>query len=146
MKRQIRTEVVINAGKEKVWNTLTNFTDYPKWNPFIKSIKGQLEAGKKLTNLLVIGNKEYTFKPVIKSVMPYKKFAWLGSMGIKGIFDGYHFFEIEEISASQVKLIHGENFSGILSGYIYYKIGTATLNGFISMNQALKEQAEGNLS
>ncbi|RYZ45415.1 MAG: SRPBCC domain-containing protein, partial [Chitinophagaceae bacterium] len=37
MNKQIKTEIVINASKEKVWAILTNFSQYPQWNPFIVS-------------------------------------------------------------------------------------------------------------
>ena len=49
MKKEIKTEVLINALPEKVWSVLTNVEEYPNWNPFIKWIKGDLEVGNKIT-------------------------------------------------------------------------------------------------
>lgn len=45
MSLQIRTEIVIQASKEKVWSILTNLGAYPEWNPFIVSSKGSIEKG-----------------------------------------------------------------------------------------------------
>jgi len=144
MSKNIRTEIVINATPEKVWSILTNFGDYPKWNPFIVSIKGDLKAGQRIENTMMNGEKKFVFKPKVLSVVPNKYFDWLGSLLIKGIFDGHHYFQIEQVNSSQVKLIHGENFSGILSGFILRKIGEQTRNNFIAMNQAIKKLSEQN--
>jgi hypothetical protein len=142
MSNTIRTEIVINASKEKVWSILTNFHDYPHWNPFIISIKGDLAINKKLINTMLNGAKTFVFKPKVRSVVPNKYFNWLGSLWVKGLFDGHHYFEIEELSPLQVKLKHGENFSGILSNYIMKKIGNETRSNFIKMNNAVKNLAE----
>jgi hypothetical protein len=82
------------------------------------------------------------FSPTVLSVVPYQYFDWLGSLFVKGLFDGHHYFEIDELAPNQVKLIHGEHFSGLLSGYILKKIGEDTRTNFIRMNTALKSRAE----
>ena len=142
MSNSIRTEIIINASREKVWSVLTNFSAYPTWNPFITSIKGELKVGGRLENTMMNNGKKFVFKPKVLSVVPGKYFDWLGSLVVKGIFDGHHFFEIEEAGPSQVKLSQGENFGGLLSGYILKKVGADTRNNFIKMNQAIKTLAE----
>jgi hypothetical protein len=142
MNKSIRTEIIINASPEKVWSILTDFGHYPDWNPFIRSISGQLKVGSRLTNAIFNGSKEYVFRPKVLSVLEGKYFDWLGHLGIKGLFDGHHYFEIEELGAGQVKLSHGEDFSGILSGYILKKIANDTRAGFVRMNQAIRDRAE----
>jgi hypothetical protein len=61
---------------------------------------------------------------------------------VKGIFDGHHSFELEEVGNGQVKLIHSEKFSGILSGFLLKKIGADTRNNFVKFNEALKNRVE----
>jgi hypothetical protein len=78
------------------------------------------------------------------SVVPFRYFDWLGSLFIKGLFDGHHYFEIEELAPGQVKLSHGEHFSGLLGTTILKKIAEETRNNFIRMNGAIKQQAEAN--
>jgi len=142
MNKHIKTEIIINASVKTVWEVLTNFSRYPEWNPFFQSIEGELITGKKLKNTMLNGRNKFVFKPVVKSVVPYQSFSWFGSLGIKGIFDGQHFFNLEEIAPAQVKLTHGEYFSGILSGIILKKIGNDTRANFVKMNEALKQRAE----
>jgi len=142
MKHKIRTEIIINASKEKVWSILADLEAYPTWNPFIVQSIGKLQPNTKLKNRLQNGAKTIVFTPKVLSVIPNRYFDWLGVLWIKGLFDGHHYFEIEELSSNQVNLIHGENFSGILSSIILKQIGEDTRNNFVQMNQALKARAE----
>jgi hypothetical protein len=142
MNKSITTEIIINTSKEKVWQILTDFPNYSTWNPFIVNIKGDLTTSNRLAITLVSSTKRYVFKPKVLSIVPNQYFDWLGKLFIRGLFDGHHYFEIDELSASQVKLIQGEHFSGILSNYILKKIGNETRNNFVKMNGALKAKAE----
>jgi hypothetical protein len=146
MNKRIITEIVINASREKVWDILTGFHHYPSWNPFIIRIDGELAKGKRLTNTLFNGKKTFVFRPRVLSVVPYQYFDWLGSLFMRGLFDGHHYFEIEELAPSQVKLIQGEHFSGLLSSYILKKIGEDTRSSFVMMNRAVKALAENRIS
>lgn len=64
--KTIQTEVLIQAPVDLVWKTLTNFSDYSNWNPFIRQIKGTATLGAKLSvTIAPEGNKPMTFKPTI---------------------------------------------------------------------------------
>lgn len=140
----ITTEIVINAPAERVWDILSNFSAYEHWNPFIVKIEGQLQKGAKLKTTLQNGKDTISFKPEIQSIIPGKYFSWKGQLFLPGIFDGHHYFEIQPLNEVQIKLIHGENFSGLLASVIFKKIGNDTRNNFIRMNQSLKKLAENN--
>ena len=113
MNKSIKTEIIINSSKERVWEVLTTFKDYPNWNPFLVCVEGELMPGRRLKNTMINDDKTFVFKPVVLTVAPYQYFDWLGSLFVKGIFDGHHYFEIDEINANQVKLNHGKHFSRI---------------------------------
>ncbi|MBL7767777.1 MAG: SRPBCC domain-containing protein [Flavipsychrobacter sp.] len=142
MNKEIKTEIIIHATREKIWQVLTDFEQYTQWNPFIVSIEGKPVKGTRLKNTLQNGDKQFQFKPVVTVAEPGKSFAWLGSLLVKGIFDGLHSFELEDVGNGQVKLIHAEQFSGLLSGFILKKIGQDTRNNFVKMNTAIKKRAE----
>lgn len=144
MKHQIRTEIVINASRERVFSIITGLSEYETWNPFIIQSKGNPVEGARLVNTMRNGGGTITFKPKVVKVEKNKAFEWLGSLIVKGLFDGHHYFHIEEISPEQANLVHGENFSGLLSSFLLKKIGDQTRQNFIAMNQALKAKAEGN--
>lgn len=49
MAKEIKTEIQIDATPERVWEILTDFDAYPTWNPFIKSITGEVNVGNTIT-------------------------------------------------------------------------------------------------
>ena len=139
--KEIKTEIIINAPKEKVWAVLTNFADYGNWNPFIVSIEGEKAVGKKLKNTLMLNGKANVFKPVIKRWEENEAFAWLGG-GTWKMFTGRHYFLLEDLGNKQTKLIHGEKFGGLLRPIVMRMIGEETLESFLKMNRALKARVE----
>jgi hypothetical protein len=138
----IQTELVINADALTVWSVLMNFEEYPNWIPFIRSISGEKKPGKKLTVFLQPpGGNGMTFKPVVLKLDPNKEFRWKGTLGIKAIFDGEHFFILEALKNSQTRFIHGENFSGMLLP-LMGKLFDKTKAGFELMNESIKRESE----
>ena len=139
----LETSITIQAPVQQVWATLLDFQQYPEWNPFIRSIKGDAVEGTYLENTLQLeGQKPQVFRPEVLRVQQEKEFRWRGKLFVKGLFDGEHYFLLEAIDAQSTKLIHGEHFSGLLSGLIMRLIGDNTEKGFHAMNQALKERCE----
>jgi hypothetical protein len=141
--KSIRTEIVINARPERVWRVLTNFAAYPEWNPFIIRVEGAAIAGSRLRNTMQLeGQKEQIFRPKVLEVVPGKSFRWEGHLFFKGLFDGEHYFLLEALEEGATRLVHGENFRGILAGPLLRMIGKQTREGFLKMNEALKERCE----
>ena len=142
MQNEIMTEIIINSPSQKIYEILTNLSDYEKWNPFIIKSEGIVGVGNRIKNTMKNGDKNIVFKPKILEADGEKKFAWLGSFGMKGIFDGYHYFYLKPIDGNKVLFIHGEKFSGIFARLILNKIRKQTHRNFIMMNEAIKELAE----
>ncbi len=144
-KKQIVAEIIIDAPVEKIWGILTDFNQYSEWNPFIVKSRGVPVVGSTLVNTMKQGDKNMTLKPKIIKAITNRTLEWKGSLIIPGLFDGLHYFKIEQLSNNQSKLIQGELFSGILSGPILKSLKENTTQGFIEMNMALKKLAENNL-
>lgn len=141
--KRIETSIIINASARQVWLQFTNFKSYPEWNPFIRSIKGELKAGNTITvELKPKDQKGMTFTPVVLAAEENREFRWKGKLFAKGLFDGEHFFRIEPLGDNQVKFIHGEQFTGLLVAPLLAMVGNSTKAGFEAMNKALKERAE----
>ena len=47
--RKIETAIEIEAPAGRIWALLTDFARMPSWNPFIRSIAGELKAGASLS-------------------------------------------------------------------------------------------------
>lgn len=140
--REIRTDITIEGTAEDVWRVLMDFDSYPEWNPFIRSIEGSTSNGEKITAVLgATGKRPFTISPTIQEHDAPSRFAWLGSIGTKGVFDGHHQFELAE-SRTNTHFLHYEEFSGILAPLIAPLIRSSTERGFNEMNEALKIRVE----
>ncbi len=133
---------MIDAPAETVWRILIDYENHPNWNPFIRSIKGDKFEGGRLTVFLKPPDSNgMTFNPVIRKFESNRELRWKGKLGIKGLFDGEHFFIIERAKDNQVRFIHGEKFTGILV-WMMSSILEKTREGFNRMNIALKRECE----
>lgn len=140
--KHLKTEITIDAPADVVWGILTDLPAYPQWNPFIVSAEGPVEVGAKLRNRLEPpGGKAMTFSPQVTVVDANRKFEWLGRLGLPGVFDGRHIFELEP-AGSGTRFIQREEFSGILVPLFARSLDGATKDGFVAMNEAIKERAE----
>ena len=143
MAKEIKTEIIINAPIEKVWATLMNFENYPKWNTFITSIEGKSEVCQKLKAFLQPpGAKGMTFKPKVLIVNPNQEFRWVGHLLFPGIFDGQHNFKLIDNGDNTTTFIQSENFKGILVPFLKKMIEINTVQGFRQMNEGLKREVE----
>lgn len=141
--KQLRTSIEISAPPDKVWSILTDFDRYPEWNPFIISIIGKPKIRERLrVTLQPPGSKPMVFKPQVTLFKRGKQFGWLGSLFMRGIFDGHHIFEIEELPDNKCIFIQREDFSGLLVPLLWKSLDTKTRAGFMAMNDKIKDLAE----
>lgn len=143
MAKEIKTEILIYALPEKIWSILTNFDNYPSWNPFIKSIKGEVKVGNKIRARIEPPEASgMTFKPKILTLETNKELSWLGHLLFAGLFDGEHKFELVDNGNETTTFKQSEKFNGLLVPLFKKQLDTNTKNGFAAMNMKLKELAE----
>jgi len=140
---RVDTQIEINASTERVWSLLTDFPDYARWNPFVRSIEGVPVVGGSLNVFIQPpGAGGMRFRPTVLAFEPKCEFRWKGKLGIPGLFDGEHFFILEPQSETRLIFRQGEMFSGLLVPLFKRSLDGSTKQGFIEMNEALKRQAE----
>lgn len=140
---EVRTEIEISAPAAEIWKVLLDFRRYPEWNPFIVRIAGEPEVGSRLAITLSLpdSNREREIGPRLLRCDADRELRWLGHLGMKGLFDGEHFFRLEARGDGTTRVVHGEDFSGILLRFMLNQVTEAT-RGFVYMNQALKRRVE----
>ncbi|WP_394750809.1 SRPBCC family protein [Spongiimicrobium salis] len=140
MTKEIHTSIVINAIPEKIWAILSDFEQYPSWNPFITAIQGKMGVGHRLVVAIVPpGGKKMIFKPKIQILEKHRKLQWLGHFLFKGLFDGSHSFQLIDQGNGTTLFQQNETFRGLLVRFFPLD---ATKKGFEAMNRALKEVVE----
>ena len=139
----LHTEIEIDAPASAVWAELSNTSAFPEWNPFVRSIEGGLNVGERLeVTIRPDGRSPMTFKPEVLVSDQDRELRWIGRLGFKGVFDGEHYFIVEEGEDGKTRFRHGEIFSGMLSYPLFVLIETDTRKGFEAMNAALKARVE----
>ena len=143
MRKEIVAEITIHAAPEAVWRVLLNFPEYPRWNPFITDIQGRADTGERLdVTIQPPGRRPMRFRPEVLRALPGQELSWLGRLGVPGLFDGEHRFELERAEEGGTLLRHREKFSGILLPLLWWRMGKPTRAGFEAMNRALRDRVE----
>ena len=140
--KELHAEIEINASPERVWDILADFAAYPRWNPFIRHISGELEVGERLeVRLEPPDSRGITLRPTVLSAEPNRQLRWLGHLLVPGLFDGEHTLATEPLEDNRVRFVQHEVFKGVLVPLVARSLAN-TLRGFEEMNGALKERAE----
>jgi hypothetical protein len=71
-----------------------------------------------------------------------RSFGWLGHLGISGVFDGAHRFDLEPLPGGGTRFVQTEHFRGALVPLLRGWLRRSTLPGFEAMNGALAERVE----
>jgi hypothetical protein len=141
----VRIEAVtpVDAPVQKAWSVLSDTSAYDSWNPFVKRLDGQLEPGEKIeVSLALAGRKPQTMKPRIVGYEPGRAFEWLGQVGLRGVFDGRHRFELRPLADGGCELVHSEVLSGLLVPFFKRMLTGPTPDAFVAMNEAFKKRVE----
>lgn len=126
-----------------MWHVLTDLDNYRNWNPFIIEASGDIAIGGKLTNRIQPpGGRAMTIKPAVTALEQGKTFEWLGHLGIRGMFGGRHRFELEPTPTGGTRVLHSEEFQGVLVRLFRKSLDSQTKSGFEAMNTALKTRVE----
>lgn len=139
---QLRTEIEIAAPPDHVWSVMTDFSAYPRWNPFIVEASGTIEEGARIgIRIKPPGRRATRFSPELTVVEPSHRLEWRGRLVVPGLFDGLHRFEL---TASEIgtRFVQSEDVTGLLVPLLARTLRD-TAAGFELMNRALAARVTG---
>ncbi|MGB0121431.1 MAG: SRPBCC domain-containing protein [Solirubrobacterales bacterium] len=140
--REIKTRTTIAAAPDEVWKVLTDLESYENWNPFITSASGDVTEGQRLRlRIAPPDGRSMSFRPTVLKADPGRELRWLGRLGVRGIFDGEHYFQLRELDNGGTELLQGEKFTGMAVGLLGGALKN-TERGFELLNEALRERCE----
>lgn len=140
-KREVFTEIEIDAPAKRVWEILTKFSDL-SWNPFLQRVEGELQAGAPLQIALqFLDGQKMNAKVTLSRVTPGSEFAWLAGPH-RFLLENEHRFQVIALSDTRSRFVQAETFEGLLSAPLYALMGKKVQAAFDAMNQALKTTAE----
>ncbi|MBJ7353234.1 MAG: SRPBCC domain-containing protein [Thermoleophilaceae bacterium] len=130
--------VEIKASPERVWQVITDFSEFPAWNPMTPGMKGELREGARLKGKLGLGPATVPFFPTLLTVEPNVELRWKG--GVPGAFVADHRFIIEPVDETTTLLRHHEVFTGAFKPVGPLKAVPDRVHA--GFNSALKRRAE----
>lgn len=144
MPRRLRFEAEIDAPPERVWELLTDFASFPRWNPFIRKASGRVAVGQQLDIQLRLYSWGLTrFRPVVTVAKPGQELRWLATMIRPGVFDVDRYFVLEPLEGGRTRFIQGENCSGPLAPILLGSgLDRRILRGYRRFAKALKRRAQ----
>jgi len=140
--REICTDIDIAAPPERVWRVLTDFANYGQWNPFFVAVEGRPQPGAKLALRTKYSRRlrPAVFKVTVRVVEEPRALMWAGGLGIRGIADGEHGFDL--VGNKRVTHVrHYERLSGLivpLTGRLIRRLERQ----YQELNKALKDRVE----
>ena len=141
--KHLAASIDIDAPPAAVWRVFADFARYPDWNPFVRSLEGDVEVGRRLrVRLQPPGRRAITMRPAVRAYKPERELRWLGRLGLPRIFDGEHRFLLEPLDdGNRTRFVQSETFRGVLVPFLGSLLRT-TETAFASMNEALRARAE----
>ena len=138
----VSAEILIKAPPKTVWQVLSDFNNYPEWNPTISYISGELEPNSFLeTKIHLPKQRPFILRPRIIKLEEEKNIIWAGSKINHFFFLGVHSFNLIPQEENQTLFKQIESFSGLLRPFAGKHIKKAQ-ESFEVMNLALKYKAE----
>jgi hypothetical protein len=135
-------QIEIDAAPERVWRILTDFADYPEWNPFIVRAAGEPRVGERLDVSIKTGRrKAVTFKPRVLEFEPGRLLRWKGRWFLPYLFDGRHALTVAPLPGGRTLFRSREEVTGILLPFLGAAMRDSQA-GFEALCRALKERAE----
>ena len=142
--KELRTQIIIDASPEKVWQVLTDLDKYPEWNPFICHAIGKAEIGRTVDIDFQSDSTGMKLHCTVVRFQPNRELSWTYHAMHPILFRGEHIFTIEPLGENRVRFIDREEFNGLLVFTQAKDIDTNTKRGFEAMDKALKACAEQN--
>lgn len=142
--QSVKTEVVINAPPEKVWDIVTDIESWQEWSPTINGSEGEAAVGSTLSITMMSKDPDKDgprYNPKIIHLDRPTYFHWRAHMMAGFIFTNDKIIELEA-TAVGTKVTHTETFKGLMVPLMRGQLEKGVPPILNMMNEALKNTAE----
>ncbi len=131
--RETSISIEIRADAAIIWALLTNAAGYPRWNPTVISIEGNIALGEKIKLKSILDPKR-TFKLQVKELETEKRLVW-------GDGQGNRIYTLAKSGKEFVIFTMTEKIGGLMFP-LYAKYIPPFDESFEQFASALKKEAE----
>lgn len=136
------TDIVIKADAASVYEAVTDFSVYPKWNPFVLSIDGSAVLGEVVLIKVRLGKRVLSIKHEMVELEPNKGFRWADVDWFTRAACGRRVRKIIERDDGSILFRNDMPVHGPLAWFSHLVMGKDILDGMNAENRALKEYVE----
>ena len=138
--KEIKGSVIINVPAEKVWATVTDFSSYPEWNPFVTRMEGELKEGGVFDIVVSLPERdEIKYRSTLVKMEKDKELLFKGK--VRFLLSEEHSKLIEQIEDSKCVFSQRITFKGLLTLFAGKVIKDSQV-GLNKMNEELKKRCE----
>lgn len=142
--REIQAKIQISAPPERVWQVLTDLSQWSAWNPIVSEVRGTATPGAKLRVTMKGKNGQAggSYQPTILELKAPHRLQWRGTMMAGFLMTNDKILELEPHDGGTL-LTHRETFYGLMVPLFWSKMEQWVPSMLQTMNKALKTRAEG---
>jgi len=138
--RSAATTTLIEAPREEVWSILMDFDSYPRWNPYMRTVRGRAAAGATLEiRLRPPGGSPDKITAEIFTYKPPRKLRWQSRLLVPGLRDLEYELIVTPLGPRRSQVVQRARYEGVLA---LFGDAESTRAGLESMVAALKRRAE----
>lgn len=112
--------VSIRATPERIWELLTNASEYLRWNNTVLKIEGKIAFGERVTIRPKI-SPDRAFPAKVCAFEPARRMVWTGGMPL-GLFKGERTFLLTPGANGETQFSMREEYTGIMAPLIVRSI------------------------
>jgi hypothetical protein len=138
--KEIKGSVMINVPAEKVWATVTDFSSFPEWNPFVTRMEGELKEGGAFDIVVSLPDRDdIKYKTTLVKMEKDKELRFKGK--VNSLLSEEHSKLIEQVEDSKCVFSQQMVFKGLLTLFAGKIIRDSQI-GLNRMNEELKKRCE----
>lgn len=138
---RIEKRIGVRASADRVWQVLTDFDNWDRWNTVDADVRTALRLGAPVSMIERLPG--HPDRPVLASLgdfQPYAQLLWHEKRG--WLFRTVRYFEIEALAPESCIVAHGVRFAGLRGEGFHDKHRVAIRNAYDEIGEALKREIE----
>ena len=138
---RIEHRLGVAAPASVVWQVVSALEQWTEWNPLYVKAEGALRIGTQLSLTQQLRDRTPSIiQPTIVDWVPDAQILWRLSQN-GGLIQRLRYFEIDKLSDEGCIFSNGEDWSGLLAGYVPVELRKALRAGYDAMGEAVRDRA-----
>ncbi len=143
----LRTETVVDAPPEQVWDRLIDVSTWDTWNPTLFGVpagSGPVQPGREIRMKLRLGGLVVPMRQQIQVVNRPRELRWRSKQMVPGAaLDVIRSFLLEPLDGGRTRLVQTESMTGFLAKPTSRVIAKLVVKGYDDLGHALAGRVGG---